>query len=115
MAGETPANPAAPADERLASGLVARDEQVDQDDREGPVFEDHVAREAVFDRVPYEAAVDVPREKQHDREGALVDDQVDGQRGDRPGQERDDLADEQRKDERSSRSDGRSVDPEAAI
>src|SRR6202165_256163 len=44
----------------LAARLVARDEQVDQDDREGAVLEHDVPREAVLDRVPDEAAGDVP-------------------------------------------------------
>src|SRR5438270_13817277 len=50
--------------------LVARDEQIDQDDREGAVLEDHVAGEAVLDGVADQAAVDVPREQQHQRERA---------------------------------------------
>ena len=38
--------------------MVAGDEQVDQDDRESAVLDDHVAREAVLYRVPDQAAVE---------------------------------------------------------
>src|SRR5439155_22468613 len=96
-------------------GLVARDEQVDQDHGEGSIFEDDVAREGVLHGVPDQAAVDVAGEEQHHGECAFVNDQVQRQRRNRPRQERDDLPDEKRERESAPRRDGHPVDPEASV